>query len=246
MGNKPHSAVVEYQQVLQQLTPDSIDSLAGYFSLAGAVPSSTSNTETLELSKKSFLNHMASYLEETSWPKSMLERLFAVADLTNNGSLRFEDYMSLLYIMGPGSKEEKLQLVFRLYDLDASGYVTKKHLTKMLSISTGMDQLKVSSWKVAVVKYDHMKGTVRDTKQKLSKSDLSSISDPMVDSAMAFYDRDNDGKLNYKEWSQFAMDSLEIELLLNTLDSPTKMNVPWSGLILRDGIEQVVGGVYRA
>ena len=114
MGNKPHSAVVEYEQVLQKLTPDSIDSLAGYFSLAGAVSSSTSNTETLELSKKSFLSHMASYLEETSWPKSMLKRLFAVADLTNNGSgLRFEDYISLLYILGPGSKEEKLQLVFR-------------------------------------------------------------------------------------------------------------------------------------
>ena len=56
MGNKPHSAVVEYEQVLQKLTPDSIDSLAGYFSLAGAVSSSTSNTETLELSKKSFLS----------------------------------------------------------------------------------------------------------------------------------------------------------------------------------------------
>ena len=42
MGNKPHSAVVEYEQVLQKLTPDSIDSLAGYFSLAGAVSSSES------------------------------------------------------------------------------------------------------------------------------------------------------------------------------------------------------------
>ena len=233
MGNKAHSAVVEPKIVVEKLTQSSIDTAAGHFSLAGATPSSTT-PGTLELSKKSFLVHMAPYLDETSWPKIMLERLFAVADLNNSGSfLKFEDYISLLYVIGPtGTKEEKLQLIFRLYDWDASGYITKKSMAKMMSISTGMNQV-TSSWKVMVTKYDRYEGTLFENIEKLSKSDLSSISDPMVDTAMSFYDKDKDGKLNYEEWCNFALDSVEIDVLIQTWESPLRHDSPWSGMSIK-------------
>ena len=179
---------------------------------------------------------MSSYLPSTSWSKTLLERLFAVTDLTNNGGvLQFSDYLSLLYVLGPGSDEQKYQLLFRLYDWEASGFVTKKSLSKTILCTIGMDALKVSSWKVNVTTYDRMNEAVVESREKLTKNDLTSISDTMVETAMLFYDQDGDGKLNYEEWHAFALDSVEVDMLLESWKQPIQ-NAPWLCLIKRDDV----------
>jgi Ca2+-binding EF-hand superfamily protein len=237
MGNKAHTPVIEPKHARAMLTKNSIETLRGHFSLGGAIASSN-EPYSLELSKQKFLGHMASFLEAGLWPNTLLERLFSVSDLTqSNTCLRFDDYVALLYILGPtGTKEQKIQLIFRLYDWDACGYVTKKSMSKMLHLSTGMDCIKASSsWKVAVNNYDPRSGTVVESREKLTKGDLSSISEAMIDTAMTFYDTDEDGKLNLQEFIHFASDSLEIDMLLESLTSPTRVDAPWRSLCCRDG-----------
>jgi len=228
MGNKAHTAVIEPTQAKGLLSSVSLETLAGHFQLARG----TTARQGTELSKTSFCGHMASYMNGDSWPKLMLERLFQVADLSNSGTaLSFDDYVALLFVMGPsGSTKQRMSLLFRIYDFEAGGYVSKKSLQKMLVINTGLDSVSTSSWKVGVTKYDPSKDIVVETREKLHKAELSSMADVMVESAMAFYDQDKDGKLNYEEFLNFAADSLEIATLLETMEKPTRLDSPWAGL----------------
>jgi hypothetical protein len=58
------------------------------------------------------------------------------------------------------------------------------------------------------------------------------MADVMVESSMAFYDQDKDGKLNYDEFLNFAADSLEIATLLESFSQPTRLDSPWAELVL--------------
>ena len=151
------------------------------------------------------------------------------------------DDISYIHQHGPHSTYVPNTISFRhdtrqIYDIDASGYVTKKNLSKMLAIHTGMDQVK-DSWKVTVSRYDHHSNTVVDASEKLKQTDLNSISDVMVETAMAFYDTDKDGKLNMNEFRHFAEDSYEIAMMLESWKEPERIDAPWKCVEMKESEE---------
>ncbi|KAI8620231.1 hypothetical protein BC830DRAFT_1100523 [Chytriomyces sp. MP71] len=75
-----------------------------------------------------------------------LERLFDAFDLDGNKTIDFREFIQGLSVFMKGSAEEKMELSFRLYDIDHSGSIEPKELInimgKMYSAFYNEDQTK--------------------------------------------------------------------------------------------------------
>ena len=151
-------------------------------------------------------------------------------DTNNNDSevIYFEEYAVCMFILGtPGTRAQKLELLFHIYDTDAGGAISKKNMTKILSRSAGLGPNAPSSWEVDVT---------ASRIEKLSKSNLAPIFDLAVATVMAAYDVNGDGKLDFSEWCRFAEDSIEIGLMLDRVAHPLQKGAPWDELEVK-GVE---------
>ncbi|CAF1256891.1 unnamed protein product [Rotaria sordida] len=89
------------------------------------------------LSYKEFI----SYLEQVNTQngndnhltKSMVKQLFNVLDLNEDKRLNFEEFFLFNIVINQGSLEDKLKLIFRLYDRDQNKYLTRVQLENILS-----------------------------------------------------------------------------------------------------------------
>ncbi|KAJ3091011.1 hypothetical protein HK102_001965 [Quaeritorhiza haematococci] len=61
-----------------------------------------------------------------------LERLFDAFDLDGNKAIDFREFIEGLSIFMKGTPEEKMELSFRLYDIDKSGSIEPKELIKIM------------------------------------------------------------------------------------------------------------------
>jgi dual oxidase len=86
-------------------------------------------TETVlnfELSKQEFAESMG--MKENTL---FVEQMFRMADADNSGFVTFRELLDLMIIFNKGSAEEKLRLMFDLYDIDNSGSLEKEEFTRM-------------------------------------------------------------------------------------------------------------------
>ncbi|XP_026136086.1 Kv channel-interacting protein 1 isoform X1 [Carassius auratus] len=58
--------------------------------------------------------------------------LFNAFDTSDNGSIKFEDFVMALSILLRGTTTEKLQWTFNLYDINRDGYITKEEMTDIV------------------------------------------------------------------------------------------------------------------
>ncbi|XP_028840592.1 Kv channel-interacting protein 1b isoform X4 [Denticeps clupeoides] len=58
--------------------------------------------------------------------------LFNAFDSTNNGSIKFEDFVMGLSILLRGSTRDKLEWTFNLYDINKDGYINKEEMTEIV------------------------------------------------------------------------------------------------------------------
>ena len=79
------------------------------------------------LQKKDFVAGLAATGSLKSSGEDVQRRIFQVADTKCKDKLNFEDFVRLMYILGLGTEDEQLRLIFNLYDLDASGFISAKH-----------------------------------------------------------------------------------------------------------------------
>ena len=77
------------------------------------------------MSKETFLDYFA-------LPGILGERLFAVFDTKKNGVIDFEEFVNGLARYNRGSIQDKIDMLFELYDLDGQAYVTKEELSIIL------------------------------------------------------------------------------------------------------------------
>ncbi|KAI9207657.1 uncharacterized protein BJ171DRAFT_278971 [Polychytrium aggregatum] len=61
-----------------------------------------------------------------------LERLFDAFDLDGNKKIDFREFIKGLSVFLKGTPQEKLELSFRIYDLDKSGTIEPKELIKVM------------------------------------------------------------------------------------------------------------------
>ncbi|KAK3521633.1 hypothetical protein QTP70_014719 [Hemibagrus guttatus] len=58
--------------------------------------------------------------------------LFNAFDTTNNGSIKFEEFVMGLSILLRGSVQEKLEWTFHLYDINRDGFINKEEMTEIV------------------------------------------------------------------------------------------------------------------
>ncbi|XP_052005663.1 Kv channel-interacting protein 1-like isoform X2 [Xyrauchen texanus] len=58
--------------------------------------------------------------------------LFNAFDSSQNGSIKFEDFVTALSILLRGTTTEKLQWTFNLYDINSDGYISKEEMTDIV------------------------------------------------------------------------------------------------------------------
>ncbi|KAJ3108038.1 Calcineurin subunit B type 1 [Phlyctochytrium bullatum] len=75
-----------------------------------------------------------------------LERLFDAFDLDGNKQIDFHEFIQGLSTFMKGTPEEKLELSFRLYDIDKSGSIEPKELIKI------MGQMSLHEYKLMALK----------------------------------------------------------------------------------------------
>ncbi|CAG9325492.1 unnamed protein product [Blepharisma stoltei] len=65
-------------------------------------------------------------------PGMLSERLFKLFDTTGSGVISFEDFMIGIARFSKGTDEEKLQMIFDLYDLCGDGYIDRAELLALI------------------------------------------------------------------------------------------------------------------
>jgi len=73
----------------------------------------------------------------------LLERVFSIIDVDNNGQVDFNEFIQgLLNLSINNDNEAKLKFAFKIYDLDKDGFITKLELYKVLKMMIGNNNIK--------------------------------------------------------------------------------------------------------
>ena len=80
-----------------------------------------------ELTRKEFANAMS--LKEDSL---FVEQMFQLIDADGNGFISFREFLDMSIIFSKGSPEDKLKLMFDMYDVNRTGFLHRDQFKKML------------------------------------------------------------------------------------------------------------------
>ena len=128
-----------------------------------------------------------------------VEQMFALCDADQNGFISFREFADMTVIFSKGSPDEKLELMFRMYDISGDGQLQKEEFRKMLKsmmdlvntsvTSEQMNQLVDSMFTAAgfqnkeFLTVDDFKVLMRDHKEELSnaKMNVQGIEGPEIE-----------------------------------------------------------------
>ncbi|KAK3106022.1 hypothetical protein FSP39_011167 [Pinctada imbricata] len=96
-----------------------------------------------ELTKEEFAQALA--VKPNS---DFVENLFAMLDSDSNGYISFSDFLNTVVLFSKGSCQEKLQVMFNMFDVEKKGILEKSDLTKMFSCLLDMASSKLSKEEV--------------------------------------------------------------------------------------------------
>ena len=58
--------------------------------------------------------------------------IFRLFDRDGNGSIDFKEFMVVLYVMSSGTPEENLKQIFKVFDLDEDGRISRQEITRIV------------------------------------------------------------------------------------------------------------------
>lgn len=81
-------------------------------------------------------------LHPTKKSEKYLDQIFQMFDADKDGVVTFGEFMITVFLQGRKEPEEKLRLVFRMYDHNCNGYIETKEIEAILhSIADNCDQI---------------------------------------------------------------------------------------------------------
>ncbi|CAH8633768.1 unnamed protein product [Dicrocoelium dendriticum] len=122
-------------------------------------------------------------------PASYAQLCFRVFDKAKSGKLSFEQFARMLSQITRGTDHEKIDWVFRLYDLDGDGYISRLELTE-----------------VATAIFDLIRSRADGLKS-------TQIIEARVEATMQTFDLDKDGRISRDEF--FATSFSDSRILAN-------------------------------
>lgn len=158
-----------------------------------------SKDEIIEKHKQFLDSHPSGYLQMEDFKemyRSIVRRgntskfseyVFNAFDINGDGVLDFREFFIGLYITSRGTKEQKLKLAFKVYDLDGNGYIT---CDEMLKVMLSLDKI----FSAVSMPYKSMKKISSERFKKL--------------------DWKNDGLVTFQQFQEyFRKDSIIMDLL---------------------------------
>ncbi|KAL4228920.1 NAD(P)H oxidase [Mactra antiquata] len=82
----------------------------------------------IELTKKEFAKALA-----VKPDTEFVENMFSLMDTDHNGYISFREFLNAVVMLSKGSGQNKLQTLFRMFDLDGSGTLDRDELLKLFS-----------------------------------------------------------------------------------------------------------------
>ncbi|XP_052252760.1 dual oxidase 1-like isoform X3 [Dreissena polymorpha] len=82
----------------------------------------------IELTKEEFASAMAMKPET-----EFVENMFALMDTDHNGYISFREFLNAVVMLSKGSGQDKLQILFRMFDHDGNGTLDRDELIKLFS-----------------------------------------------------------------------------------------------------------------
>mmetsp|Transcript_15603 Transcript_15603/g.21931 ORF Transcript_15603/g.21931 Transcript_15603/m.21931 type:complete len:226 (-) Transcript_15603:125-802(-) len=211
MGGKESKPVVDASQALNHLQRHERIGIEQEFIKLAQPPSLTGKIE-----KSMFMAFLAKVF--CSCSEMILERIFQVTNFKGSGMIDYEEYLCLCFLLHFYDRQEyQLQFLFNLFDLDASGRISKKQYKKM---SLAMLQGKPNS--------AAMQG----------KKSLSALVEMTNFLTFYNYDRTQDGTLTFPEWKKLAEEDDHIQHLMKCMERNVQQRN--SRYIELDDCEQVV------
>ena len=126
MGSKPSLPIVSYEAVTKKI------SIGEHESLQAAFKELTHRQDVHgHLGQEAFEAKVA--LRFHAFGPMVSRRLFEVLDRDGRGAINFREYVCCCYLtlLGKGTKQEILRLVFNMWDLAGAGYITKQSFKRM-------------------------------------------------------------------------------------------------------------------
>jgi len=138
------------------------------------------------LSKETFV---ADNMRHFGLSRECWEYFYTALDKDGNGSVDFKEWLIGMYIHQNGTVEEKLELAFKVYDIDGNGFIEPHELRKLAeSISKFADMSAASS-----------------------AAARSSNPEERVSFLMNLMDADKDGKISFEEFKECIMKDEQIK-----------------------------------
>jgi len=159
------------------------------------------------MSKETFLQYFA-------LPGILGERLFAVFDKKKDGVIHFDEFVSGLARYNRGSLQEKIEMLFEMYDMDGKQQVNPEELSLILySVITPTTSLFYSSG-------DNERG-LRQDKDTNRITHVSKVTqqtvEKMVKDAFDFCDTNKDGLLSQEQFTNWVRQNPGALQLLETV-----------------------------
>lgn len=111
-----------------------------------------------ELDRKEFRSLWKTKFAIKGVGSAQIDNYFDAFDTDGSGTISFTEFASALGVLGPGSKEEKLRYIFKVYDEDKNGVLTANELDNivqqmyLVSFAAGRTTEKDSKFISALVK----------------------------------------------------------------------------------------------
>merc|ERR1711862_835083 len=141
-----------------------------------------------KMKPKDFRDLMSSALPKKDASK-MEKHVFRIYDTNNDGHVDFVEFMVVYTIMAGGSETEILTKIFRLFEVNSNGVISKKEMSRLVN---------------------DMYGLLKKDDPNISAADL------IAKSAFAEMDKDEDGKVSLQEFLTACQAEKDFSKLLSS------------------------------
>ncbi|XP_063956076.1 dual oxidase 2-like isoform X4 [Lytechinus pictus] len=112
----------------------------------------------------------------TMKPDSLfVEQMFELVDQDNSGSISFREFLDVIVVFAKGQPEDKLKLMFNMYDIDRSGYLSRDEFRQMLKSMMEMVSASVEETDLDKLIHNMFENAGLGDKQSLSPDDFIAV-----------------------------------------------------------------------
>ena len=138
-----------------------------------------------KISKKQFKS-MMTLCHPKAKPEKLEDHIFPMFDFNRDGSIDFQEFMIVLYIMSNGTPEENLAQIFRIFDDNKDGTISEQEMERIV--------------RDLYCLFDAAEKKTQDKATKKNKSLMKAESKEFAMKAFKEMDVDSDGKVTEQEF----------------------------------------------